>query len=239
MKNHFAALLLFLAFSFQGVGQEVVMHENVDEDTINYDFGPNRSNFAHFLVQVGFPVGPSDSAGAELIPFSSVEWTIGSRSKFKVSEFYSVGVDATLMARVFDLKQDSGKVFPNPVLHDDERWSTWGVDLGFFNRFNIGKRGNVLGRYIDLGAFAGWNFSNRHKAFNNSLDSNNTNNAGREKVVYTKLKYINNLNYGVTARIGVENVALYARYRFSDYFQKEFNYPEFTRLTVGLDFAFY
>lgn len=238
MKQLLGIALLCLMVG-QVMAQDVLLTQDVEKDTIVEDWGPNRKAFDYTYLHFGFIVGDGDSAGIETRLGHSYEWGFGWRHKTRINNLYSIGYGFAVTNRVYNIKQDSGKVFPNTVLHEKERFSNWNLNVQLYNRFNIGRRGNVVGNYIDLGVYGEWAFSNRHKVYND-LGSNNSANAGAEKTVYRDLDYPSPIKYGVEGRIGFGKLVFYGRYRISDLFQSDFKqYPDPSRIVAGIEMGIF
>lgn len=219
--------LVNMAFS-----QGVVLEQDVNKDSIPPTFGPNLKNYGHTYIGLGWVLGQSDSAGATINMGSSTDFVVGYRYKRKLSNFYAIGFDLNYGVTSFNLKQDSSKILPNGVLHDKEKLNTNQLGLILYNRFNFGKRGNYLGKFIDLGGYGNFTFNVKH-IYKDSYVIANSDNASVRKVVNTGLVYTNPVNYGVQARIGFNRYVFYGSYRLSDLFKSNFIYPELPRIIIG------
>ena len=93
----------------------------------------------------------------------------------------------------------------------------------------MGRRGNYIGNYLDLGAYGGWNYQKKHKTTNENDDGE------KVRVSTTHLKYIENFSWGLLARVGVSRYALAVHYRLSDIFESSYAMPELPRLIVGVE----
>ena len=220
-------LLINIAFS-----QTVLLEQDVNKDSIPPTFGPNLKHYGHMYVGLGWVLGQSDSAGADIITGSSTDFVVGYRYKRKLSNFYALGFDVNYGVTSFNLKQDSSKILPNQILHDKEKLNTNQLGLILYNRFNFGKRGNYLGRFLDLGAYGNWTFNVKH-IYKDRHSIANSANASATKVINSGLLYTNPINYGVQARIGFNRYVFYGSYRLSDQFKSNFIYPELPRIIVG------
>ena len=109
-----------------------------------------------------------------------------------------------------------------------------GLGLEFYQRINIGKRGNALGNYLDIGVQGQWNMSDVEEY----MVINETNPYfGKTRIMNRKLTFTEPLSYGLSARIGLNKFAIHGYYRLSDYFKPEFAIPELPRLSVGVQCA--
>lgn len=237
-------LFLFSQYSILNTqylfSQTILMEEDVNADTLPPTFGPNLKNFVHSYFRYGFVAGKSEGAGAEIIPGLSNEFSFGIRYKRKMNNFYALGFDVFYNKINYRLKQISSKVFPDTLHnHIAEKFFYNNFGLEIYNRFNFGKRGNILGNFLDLGGYGEWGFSIKH-FFKDDLDTAQTGAKMRE-ITNKKLLYANNLNYGATLRFGMNRFILYGKYRLSDIFKANYlaenklKYPELPRLIVGLE----
>lgn len=231
MKKNILLIAAFL-LSLSCFAQNVVMHQTVD-DTIIPKHGPNLKNFTHYYIGYGFIAGQPEATGSDINYGKSGNFIFGIRYKLKVCKFYAIGYDISFNTYSFNLKQDSSKITPNKIQHDKEVLNISNIGLGLYNRFNYGRRGNQIGKFVDLGAYGdlkigGTNFT-RDKMDNGNII----------KTTISKLNYLEPLNYGVFGRIGFNRYVLYGSYRLSDIFESSYIYPELPRLTIGLQIGFH
>lgn len=213
--------------------QTVVMHQDVN-DTVIPTQGPNLKNFTHFYMGYGLIAGQSEGNGSPINYGSSNNFVLGYRYKYKICNIYSIGLDISLNTYAFNLKQDSSKTFPNKVIHDKEKLNLTNIGLGFYNRINYGRRGNLIGKFIDLGAYADWT------AGANNYTRDKMPNGNIVKTTITKLNYIELFNYGLMGRIGFNRYVFYGTYRLSDIFKSSYpSYSELPRITIGFQVGFH
>ena len=197
--------------------QEVLLEENVQDITANIDeYGPNLKKFRHIYFEWGFPVSKSEGTGAEVNVFRSSTFEIGFRQKRKISNYYSVGWSFYYNNLIYNLVQDqTKKQIPNNITHKKESLRFNHLGLEFYNRLNFGRRGNSIGKFMDIGAFGNWAFSARQIYVDDISAAENNYQAQEKKVIVTGLKYINKLNYGLKARLGINRYVISATYRIS------------------------
>jgi hypothetical protein len=214
------------------VAQRVLLREEVAEDTVYNSFGPNRAFYNHLYFGYLPVVGRAAGSGAELRYGNSAELMLGVRNKYRLSEQLSVGLDLRFVRLTYALRQTSAKVLPTPMIHYRESIGLSEWQLEGFVRLNVGARGNVIGRYLDLTGWGGWvmNSANRYE---------DRPSAGPRKVQAAErgLPYLRRWPYGVGARLGSSRYAVVARYRLSDTFTPAYQtrYPELPRWTVGVE----
>lgn len=227
-------IILALAFITTSLfGQEILLEQDLETDTLEDKRGPNLKNFSHMYFGYGFVVGPAEATGSEVAYGKSTDFNVGFRYKRRISNLYALGFDLAYGVTSFNLKQQQGKLLPDTILHESEKINFNHFGLMIYNRFNFGKRGNVLGNYIDLAAYGNYEFSVKHIYTERHLKPNAAN-ANITKVVNRQLTYTNPFNYGVQARLGFNRYVFYGSYRLSELFKSEFIYPELPRLIIGL-----
>ena len=217
--------------------QTIMLAQDVNKDTIIPTKGANRKNFTHSYIGYGFVIGKSDNEGIKT-NFGSGEFIFGIRYKRKISNFYSCGFDINYNSKLYKIKQDSMKIFPNNVLHTKEKLVFHNIGLVLYNRFNFGKRGDYVGNFIDVGAYTDWGFNSQYVTYDkyavvNAVSASNT------KQIHSGLTYLNPINYGITARLGFNKFVLSASYRLSEIFETSYIYPELPRLILGVQLAIY
>jgi len=246
MKNYIPLLITVLMLSSVIVvsGQEILLEEDVNADTVPPTFGPNLKNYYHFYSGYGFVLG-ADSVGSEIIYGLSTDMVLGFRYKRKLSQAFSTGFDISYHATSFRLKQDSLKILPNDSLHNTEKLTFHNLSLGVYNRFNYGKRGNYIGNFIDLGVRFEWPFSVVHFTKDKQKVANE-NNGGTVKTRTSGLIFTQPYYYSVYLRVGFTRYSITASYRLADLlindpklYQQYSNgiskYPELPPLIIGLE----
>lgn len=225
-------LIAFTVITINTYSQNVLFEQNVLADTVKSKAGPNLKNYVHFYFGYGIMVGPSDGDGAEISTGASSNFELGVRYKYKISNLYSFGLNLSYNFYSYRIKQESDKIFPDTIIHDKEKFMLSSLSLGVYNRFNFGRRGNVIGRYLDLGAYGDWNLIKKHYV-KDKIDGQ------VYKLSVTRLKYVENFGYGVFANLGFNRLVLTFKYRLSDLFKESYNYPELTPYTVGVQVNLY
>lgn len=238
MKPLIFILIIFFLFPVvQAFSQEVLLEKEV-ELPWRTDFGRNSRRFSHFYLGYGFPAGSSEFEGAGIRYLRSAQVAAGRRFKYKFTEILSGGYDLEYRKTRFDLDQNVGKIFPNNRLHEKELLILHQAVAGLYFRINSGKRGDFMGKFIDLGADAAWLVEGKHVVFDTGIDP--AYEAVKSKTVYKKLKYLNSFIYGANARAGWNRYLLTVQYRLSELTGKEYPaYPDLPRWTFGLQIGIY
>ena len=232
MKQIILLPLLFFCVTF-GYSQSVLLEENVDyyEDTPEY--GPNRKHYVHFYGSYGHLLGSSKEGKSEIDPLLSSYFDLGSRYKRRFSQLFSIGYDLSLSNRNFRLAESDARNLPNNNLLDKEKINVFSLGAVIYSRFNVGRRGNYIGNFLDIGVFGGWNFSSRYYYKNEYKEGQ------YRKYSEYNPDYVKALNYGVLARIGYNRYVLFARYRFSDMIDTQGNYEDLPPFNIGVQIGFH
>jgi hypothetical protein len=236
MKKSFLILSTVL-ITYSCYTQTVLLEKNVKDNAYSLKKGPNMKYFSHLYLGYKFFASQPDEKGAEIVYGPSTSMNIGYRHKFKIFEFYSIGFNTEYSLKKYIIKQAENKILPNSVLHDKEKMRFNNAGFEFYNRFNVGKRGNIIGKYLDIGLYGNWIFATNHYTRDKTYDENNM--SELTVVRYSRLKYTNNFSYGLSGRIGINNISLSANYRLSDLFRKDYQLPELPRFSIGLELALY
>ena len=211
--------------------QQVLVQANVAEDTVKTTYGPNRRYFAQAYLGYGLVAGPAGAGAAVRYGSTSRELQAGGRFKRRFSQALALTVDARYAHLRYELSQNDQKTVPSAAQH---RYESLGLhqlqaDLGL--RLNVGHRGNVLGRYLDLLAWGGWVAGSSHRTEDAPAPG-----IGRVETIETGLPYLRRWRSGVGGRVGLGRLALAARYRLSPMFEAGYAaWPELPRWVLGLE----
>lgn len=248
MKKHLIFLLTLLivshVYSTKIIAQEVILKQNVELDTVPKKIGQNLKKYSHFYIGMGAVVGSNEGEGGDLNYGRSLDFTAGFRYKYKINNVYAIGMDAKYNWTSFNLKQNDDKILPNNLQHKREVINFNNFGFIAYNRFNFDKnRGNHIGKFLDIGAYADWTFMVRHK-YTTEFDVAGNANQSVSEVTNSGLLYVERLNYGLTARLGFGKFVFYGSYRLSDQFKKKLNdqfdssnYPELARFIAGIQIS--
>lgn len=233
------ALIFLLSALFsvpiRGAAQEVLLQEDVHEDTTTSNFGAGRTHFVHLYTSVGSSFGPPDSAGGAILPHRSVSFDIGVRYKLKILERWEMGLGVRYTREAYALKQNDEKVVFGDQQYQKEKLILNDIGGNLYTRFVFGKRGNFTGTFLDLGVFGDFSAGKRHLTVY-EFDDPNTAGAREIKSKRKGLTFVEDLHYGFMARIGYGRYAFYGRFRYSDLWKDDGiaeAYPELPRFNVG------
>lgn len=215
--------------------QQVLVQANVADDTLKTTFGPNRRYFAHGYLGYGLVAGPAGVGAAVRYGAYSSELRLGGRLKVRLNQTLALHTDLAYTYLRFELTQQAAKTIPTPALHEREAFGLHqaGAELGL--RLNYGRRGNAVGRYLDLLAGGSWVAASTHS----TSETPGPGVASRE-VTEHGLDYLRRWSGGTGARLGFDRYALTARYRLTPIFAPaNANWPELPRWVLGLELGIF
>lgn len=225
-------LTLLVILSLASTSQNVLLKQDVLADTASSNNGPNKANYFHTYFSYGLPVA-ENFTGADIIIGRSANFNFGLRYKRKISNFYALGLELFYEGNEFNLKQNNDKILLDTTQHDRERLRFNQFGIGFYNRFNFGRRGDAIGNFIDIGAYGEWVFNMTHVTKDEMPDGS------KVKVKTRKLGYEEPLAYGVLVRIGFNRFVLFGKYRLSDFLKEKHGYPELPHINTGIQIGFH
>jgi hypothetical protein len=227
------AVVILSCLAGKGFTQTVLLEEKVKDYSILEKRGPNLKLFDYMTIGAGFLLPVNDTTANILFP-SSWYFTLGYRHKTKINNYVAVGFDVNFNYSEFTLKQDSRKTIPDSIQHNKQCLDFYKFGLGAYIRFNFDKRGNHMGKYLDLGAMADATIS----ATNYTKDFKD----GYTIKTYNRgMKPYETFNYNLIARLGFNKVVISASYRMLSVY-KESEYKKGTELpplSVGLELALF
>jgi len=219
------------------LAQKVVLEEDVQADSIRSEFGQNRKHFRHFYLTYGFVAG-NDNMGSQINYGLSRQIEFGYRYKRKLSNWYALGISLSANNELYNLKQSTAKILPNDSLHDSEKLIFNDLKAEIYNRINLGKRGDIIGRFIDIGFYTGFNYRAKH-IVKDILNDDGPNHAKKAKHVYTGLSYVEKYKYGLMARTGINRYVLYMQYRLNNQLKHKNSFEDLPSLIVGMQIGLY
>lgn len=233
MRKTLAAVFLLL-FSAAGA-QTILIKDEVEETLTESTVGANKDRYYSSFTSIGVLFGAPDSTGSEINPEKSWYYEMGWRTKKQFNGFFAIGSEFNFNAKNYNIKQHDEKVFGGFEKHKKEKLFLINANYTLFMRLNFVKRGDHLGKYLDLGGFAEYAFIRRHI----TKDKVETGFGYTYSKHYLRgLKFVNPFNYGVTARFGVNYLSVFCNYRLSDIFNDKVfpAWPELPRFTAGFSF---
>lgn len=219
-----------MSYSMVVSSQTILLEEDVYQDTLESSFGPNRKHYVHSFTNIGVIIGPSSE---QLKEFQSNEFITGVRYKYKLSKYYSLGVNFMYSNNTF---RKIPPISTNPNYEIDRaKYNFNSFQLELFNRFNFGKRGNIIGKFVDLGFYGSFIYNSKYYERKLILN-NNTSISKYEETTFKNLQNVSAFNYGISIRAGSEWFSIYSKYRFSNIFENKSGIY-LPKLTIGAEFA--
>lgn len=210
--------------------QEIVMDETVNDEVFSRTFGPNGQHYFHRYFAWSVPVSRLSEQAVK--PFSSAQFDFGMLYKYRLNKFLSAGGDFRAEFVSYRLK-NMNTLQPYLLLPEWEKEMVTQINttLAGYGRVNFGKRGNHLGKYLDLGMFGGYSLFNSHVFRGEDIVTETDVNAQRNYVPYMR-----RWAWGFQAGFGVNILKINARYRMSDYLIKgKVNGGDLPKLMIGLE----
>lgn len=213
--------------------QEHLIRQFPGLDTIPSEHGPNRKHYTAIFYGFGPMFGSTDSAGSNINPGRSFWFSLGYKFKRRHSSFFNTGSELFMEYRNFNIAQTSQKVFGGRFTHEKERFSQVTFNLSLFMRFNLVKRGDHLGRYIDLYAQGIYVPIARHYTYD-KIDPAYGAKSGKHQ--FSKLQYVERWLAQVGMRFGLSVLQVQVFYRPTSMFKKNdlFPWPELPRFGAGI-----
>jgi hypothetical protein len=241
MQHRLKTLFLLISVLITEIisGQTVLLQEKVsDIDFRIPSHGPNYRHFGHLFFGFGLYIPDGGSYEVETKTGSTTSLEFGWRYKLKITNWLAVGTSVNYLNDIFDIKQVDGKIVPTDIQHSKEKLRFNSVGSELYLRFNFGKRGNIIGKFVDVGAYWNWAFKVKHM-YQDKGNIQLPYMAGSERVILYQLSYVEPFNYGVKARIGINRYVITASYRMNDLFTQEYrnDVGEYylPKLAVGLE----
>ena len=210
-----------------GLAQRVLLSHTVTGDSLRSKWWQNLRHYIHPYLGAGFLTGVPQQ-GARILPLVSASFELGARYKLRIARHYSLGLNAVYTVNSFKLRQSASKRLPDSLLHRSERFLFSNFGLGFFNRINLGRTGNHIGTFIDLGIYGDWIAKVTHVTSDDETDGTRVH-SHRTGMCYTR-----DLQYGLFGNIGFTRYVFTVKYRLSDLFTPSSALPELPRWTIGM-----
>lgn len=226
IKNLF--ILAALVCSTGANAQSVLMEQDVNQDTIIPEKGPNRKHFSSVYLSGGFIFGPqSPDTSIMMDGMKSWEFRYGFYNKLRLTNWYSVVFDVAYHRQAFYTETESDITKYDKLIVNN-------VSAGIMNRFNFGKRGNRVGNYLELGVSSDFAFMVRKKTLT-TLDADNDHFKSL-KQTWNNPDYVNDLNYYGDVRLGFNHYVLYGRYRLSELLNENAKGAQMPLVSAGFMF---
>ena len=226
-----AGLLALLLAGPAARAQQVLLQTDVANDTIPNRTGPNRRYFGHLYVGYALAAGPS-ALGVRYGAASS-ELQVGGRLKRRLGAVFAFNTDLRYAYLRYGLDPNAGRPAPFGPGFDSQVLSFHQVQGEASLRLNPARRrGNTVGRYLDLLAYGGWAFATTY-----ATEGPNPG-GGKLEVVAHQPAYLARWQGGVGARLGSNSLALVGRYRLSEALRGP-GLPEPPRWLLGIEVGWF
>lgn len=231
MWNNLLMISLIFAVNYITVknldAQEIVIQESIDDDMFSRDRGPNGKHYFTSFLRFTVPISQSDEWAVK--SFGVIGLDFGGRYKRRICEFYSTGLDLYLSRHGYALKQVN-KIKPYDLLDkwDKERILVTSLGGVWYHRINFNRRGNYLGRYLDLGIYCNLYLQTRRRL------------KGEHDSIYIKAvdksrDLLSKSEYGIQAGIGFNTIKLFGQYRVNHNINKIHSEIDLPKLRFGLE----
>lgn len=215
--------------------QQVLVQANVADDTVKNVFGPNRRYFGHLYLGYALVAGPAGSGAAVRYGPASAELRLGGRLKRRLSQTLALNLDLAYAYQAYGLVQNAQKTLPTPALHRRESLSGHWLASELSLRLNVGRRGNYVGRYLDLLAGGGWSVGTFHVTQDDPGPG-----IGSVETTERGLPYLRRWTGSVGARLGADRYALVGRRHLTSVFGSKYaDWPELPRWMLGFEIGLF
>ncbi len=246
MKKYILLLIIvFLSFN-HSFSQITRFRSTINADTSETDLGKNKKNYVSFTMQYGMYF----LADKTFKDFGSSNYAFSVFYQHKLADWYSYGFDFSFNFTGFQMtKKQEDKTFPDTIINNKESVSLTSFGVELYQRFNFFNkhRGEILGKYLDMGVYGNIHMSSTYY-FRNIHDRHAANFFTKKNDVYFRSPdFLNKYDYGVTARIGINWFSVFARYRLSNLMKPayqeyrlpdDYGYPELPNLQAGIKVFF-
>ncbi len=216
-------LILFLLIIGHLEAQTVLMEESVDSVYQKSKFGVNSTHFLHPYFTFGFLFDSSDDRDVSNFG-SSNSFSFGLRYKLRLTNHLATGLELE--------DRFSTVAFPThkPILKD--KYQFFDIKYAWYFRINVGMRGDVMGKFMDLGIYGSSLFFPQHY-IKKEVDNSNYKSL---RYYEEDLDYFNDFDYGLLLRFGINQFVIFSEYRLNNII-KETDTKDFRtvpQITVGL-----
>jgi hypothetical protein len=225
-----AALALLVA-GVPARAQQVLLQTDVATDTIPSRTGPNRRYFGHLYAGYTLAAGPS-ALGVKY-GFPSSELQLGGRLKRRLGSFLAFNTDLRYAYQRYGLDTEASRTGPFGTGFDSQFFSYHQLQGEASLRLSpYHRRGNTVGRYLDLLAYGGWAFATTYATTKPGPSG------GKLEEVAHQPDYLARWQGGVGARLGSNSLALVGRYRLTEAVRTA-GVPEPPRWQLGIELGWF
>lgn len=227
-----ALIIVLILVSLGAKAQTVVLQENLT-DTVATNFGSNKRHHFHAVFGYDFFAG-KENTDAPVRFGRSGGFNYGFRYKYKLGSVYSLGFDIIYQGLNYRFRQSKEKIFPDTLLHKSQSLSFSSFKMGIYNRINFDRhRGNITGKFLDVGFGYLWNFSVHYNVTDDQPDGSELD---RD---YSKLNYIQKFLPVIFTRLGYNRIIFTAQYLLENPLKANYSNIILPKLMVGVQLGFY
>ena len=242
--KQFTFLLLFFLIIFSATAQRTL----ISEDVASYDLtpprnGPNCRHYSHIYFDFAFYTPNPFEEQIQIKYGLSYSYTTGYRYKLKLAEWFAIGGDLKHNTMNVNFK-NTFKPFSEKIdiEHKSDRMRLSSIGTELYLRLNFGKRGNTIGKFIDIAGYANLIYLSKH-VYTKNYTPPNIYQATKEKVINYNLAYITPYFYGAKLRLGINRYVISFDYRISEIFSQTFmtetGNSELPKFTIGLQIGLF
>lgn len=236
IRTRIAILLLLIITSFiPGIAQKILLEESPGVTNTKDNWGPNRK---HYIQTTAYNL-QFLPIGEDLIDLRIAQnqaWGIMVQYKRRLNSVFSLVAAAVYNTDRFSFKTDQASIINMNEEYNKEFLKMQTLGYNERIRLNLNKRrGNHLGKYIDLGFFSEYLIMSRHIGHipaNKSVDGfKNT------KIIESGLDYLNPFQYGVIVQFGIDNLGIYYKGKLSKWIADNTIAGNLPVHQIGLNYA--
>lgn len=237
-------ILLFASIALQSYAQDEVIAQSLEDSSfsIGTDFGgfsSGRNDKSRSLIELrGAPLS-SNAPGYKSTGFGV---TLNTSFCLPYGGFNAFMIEYGLVTNAYRFNKGSQFIVPDPNFKT-QTLTTTQLQFKLGNRFLFQPEREVRSAFLEIGGYFG---CLRGGFLNMTYTYNDTTYGGARKgqVRLNKLKYVNNIEYGLYSKFGKNHFYAMAEYRLSTFFKKGYvgndgkEYAELSPLVFGLGFSF-
>jgi hypothetical protein len=236
ITNNNLWLLFFLCIPSMVNSQEIVLEKNLSKSVLFQKSGINHNHFGYVVSNYSLYLLKKND-DLHVIPAKSHTFSAGYRWNHRVYRIFSMGFTGSYLYEVFALKQETGKIFPNSILHQREKVQKHSMATEIYSRVTLKKEYDQLGVYLDIGAYGSLSLATRHKMHDKNNDPAYL--GSTRDVTLKKLDYIEPFNYGVLFRLGRNRFSFFTGIRMSRWLKNSYDFAQPPKTSLGLDISLY
>jgi len=225
--------VLFFAFNSLNA-QTVLLKETVPEDFSETDnnYGPNRGFFEYPYFNYGVNANiysHTNDPVMSIHPQSSPKLNFGTKYLFKLVSFSAIVFDFNMGFNQYKLQSNQSYLLIDSTAKvKSAKFQTFSIGGDLSLRFNLKpKRGNSIGKYIDLGGYIDWLWGRQFKTKYEGTIANYS-------VIAHKISSMNKYQWGLSAKYGGGIFGVFANYRLSNLLKQTDPSVILPRVTVGI-----